>query len=204
MSVAFSVPPASHRIYVEVDDEHGRDFASIVDLPRGGNGSASVTVPGLAAGTYWLVTSASPRGAETLAAATIARPFRVGASKPLDPGVPPDAALAELAAPALTRTMVLDGLVGPRTRAAEARKRGIALALVSLFVATVLEMILVVRAGRRSQRSMLLVDEAAREAGVEQATSDATAWTGTIVVMALVTLLGFALVTGLLLLGEAR
>jgi hypothetical protein len=198
--VPLSVPPATHRIYVEVDDEHGRDFASIVELPRDGRGSTSVTIPGLAAGRYWLVTSASPRGAETLGGATVARPFHVGPIAPSDPGEPTAASLAELAAPALARTMVLDGLVGPRTRAAEARRKGIAVGLASLFVATVLEMILVIRAGRRSQQRMLLVDEAAREAGVEETRRDSTAWTGTIAVLALVTLLGFALVTGLLLL----
>ncbi len=113
-TVRFVVPPASRRLYVEVDDDVGRDFGAALDVTRTEHGGeASTDLPPLLPGLYWLVTSGSARGAEGMTGSTVARPFRVGPGM-AEVGEPPLASLARRSPPNVSRPMVLDGLAAPR------------------------------------------------------------------------------------------
>lgn len=149
---AATVRPA----YVEVDDDEGRAVATIVELaPEGGAASGTVTLPALSPGIKWLVASSEPRGAETLEAATRAIPILVPGSKlPANVPSPSDtcavgAYLAMHPAGSFRRWVALDGFVGRAATNAARRKRGQAIALLSLAAASLLELLLLLQAARR-------------------------------------------------------
>jgi hypothetical protein len=194
----FSVPEASKRLYVEVEDAHGRDFAAALDVTLG---AATAEIPRLLPGLYWLVTSSDPRGAELLTGSTVARPFRVGA--PSFSVLAELATLVELVPPKASRTLVLDGLRAPKERATRARRRGLAIALGALGIGGALELFLLARASARARRRMQELTDAAllAQGAVGEAMSYETAGTAAarLVIVGLLTLLGFALLAALLL-----
>jgi hypothetical protein len=178
--------------YVEVDDERGRVFATVLSLPKGGSFSgASFTLPPLLPGLYWLVTSGEPRGAESLAGAAVARPFTVSEGAPDPCALAPTVAVR--AGGGFRRWLAVEGVdVGPeRSR----RKLGLAIALGSLLVAAILEGLLLFQGARRARRTIAAAfadDEAAAERVAKRPVA------GSVAVGILVALLGFGLLAALL------
>ncbi len=194
----FVVPPASRRLYVTVDDDTGRDFGAALEVaPSNKGASASVTIPPLAPGVYWLVTSSDARPASASTGSTLPRPFRVGGPTS-DLRSPPIAALARLSSPDVSPTLVLDGLALPRARAELARRRGLHIALGSLAAATLLEVLLILRAARRTRGRIAAVSKAVREAGGDVFDTGSSSGAGVAILLA-VTLLGFAFLAALLM-----
>jgi hypothetical protein len=192
----FVVPPATRRLYVTVDDAEGRDFGVALDAR---DGVADTELPPLAPGLYWLLTSADPHGAETLTGSTVARPFRIGPAS--STATPELAALAERAPHATPEVIALDGLKNPRSTASKARKKGLAIALGAVAVATLLEILLVLRAASAARARMLALSEAALSAGApaqEEGTAIVAGRAMGVVALVLVALLGFALLAALL------
>jgi hypothetical protein len=189
------IPTVLPRIYVEIDDAVGRAFASWLPVERGQTAPHAVfNAPPLMPGTYWLVTSGDPRGAETLGGMAIARPFVV-ATPDDPPRAPLGPRLATLTPPRFSRFVALDGLPAKRSADGGRHRRGVSLAFGSLLVAAVLETLLVLRTVRRSRSELAAVAEVAGEpkARLEQRFSAASVLIGL-----LIALLGFALLACLL------
>jgi hypothetical protein len=189
------VPTVLPRLYAEVDDEAGRAFAAALDVERTATGAqALVRVRPLPAGSYWLVTSGDPRGAESLSGSAVARPFVVGASATAARGeLGPR--LSTLAPPHFARFIALDGLPGKRSADGGRRQRGLFLAFGSLAIAAALETLLILRGVERSRRELArvaaMLDE--DERAIERRFSAASVAIGL-----LLALLGFALLAALL------
>ena len=131
------------QIYAELDDEHGRLAAQILEAPRG-----AIDVPALSPGLYWLVTSSEARGAETLGGGALARPLLVddGARAACDVGATLAASSASTGFP---RTVVLDGFAGRKEQMRARHRLGTTIGLSALVVAAVLEGLLLLGAARR-------------------------------------------------------
>jgi len=173
--------PSERTAYVEVDDERGRAFAAVTTLRSSAAGAtASFDVASLSPGLAWVVTSSEPRGAETLGGATLARPFLV-APNPGD-ACAVGAYLALHPAGGFHRNVALDGFPGREEGNNARRKRGLGIALSSLAVASLLEVLLLVQASKGGQR------------GVARA-RDVT----NVIVIILLAVLGFGLLAALLL-----
>jgi hypothetical protein len=185
------VPTVVPLIYAEVDDEAGRAFAVSLPVERS---RVAVIVPPLGPGTYWLITSGDPRGAESLEGAALARPFLVADPSSIDrASLGPR--LASLSPPSFSRFVALDGLPGKRQADGSRHRRGLLIALGALGVAAVLEVSLILRAVARSKRLL------ARLSGVlddDSAPIERRFSAGSVVVGLLVALLGFALLATLL------
>jgi hypothetical protein len=129
-------------IYVELDDGHGRIRAEVLESPRG-----AFEIPPLAAGTYWLVTSSEPSGAEALAGGAGAVPFVV--EPPGRPSCDIGAALA-LATPAgFPRTIGLDGFAAQRGHARKRQRLGATIGVSALAIGAMLETLLLLRAAKQ-------------------------------------------------------
>jgi hypothetical protein len=195
--LALVVPPATRRLYVEVDDAWGCDFASAVDVPStSSSGSVGVTLPGLPAGAYWLVTSSDARGAEALTGSTLARPFEV-----TDDNAPSGRDVRRAAAP-FARFLALDGLVRPHARAAARRRRGVWIALGALLAAAGLEVLLLLRAAARARGRLARLSEATEDAGGDGPGLEPDA-AGGIAVLVLATVLGFVLIAALMMVRDS-
>jgi hypothetical protein len=196
--LALVVPPATRRLYVEVDDAWGCDFAAAVDASSAsGSGAVGVTLPALAAGDYWLVTSSDARGAEALTGSTVARPFVVAeggqgstAHDVHRPGAP------------FARFLALDGLVKPHARAAVRRRRGVWIVLGALALAAGLEVLLLLRAAARARGRLARLSAATEDAGGEGPGLEPDA-AGGIAVLVLATILGFVLIAALMMVRDS-
>jgi hypothetical protein len=186
---------ASPRMYVEVDDAAGRDFGGALDVEQTSRGGvARALLPALASGRYWLVTSVDPRGATTLSGGTLARPFLVG---DVASSVQRSPELAIQSPPPFTRFLAVDGMARHRGAGDARRRRGLVAALGSLAVAACLEILLVLRASHRAKRQLVALSEATEDAGGAAVKSDFGR--AGVMILVLVSLLGFALVAALLL-----
>jgi len=188
-------------VYAEVDDEQGRVFAAALPLaiePGDPVPRARFEVPPLARGLHWIVVSGEPRGAERLAGAAIARPFLVGDA----PGVRPDEAcsigpwLAKRPATGFPRWLALDGMATRGAKNRASHRLGMAIGLVALLAAAVLELLLLTAASREARAVMLLADLDAPEE--ERARVTAKPPGGSLAIALLVALLGFALLAALM------
>jgi hypothetical protein len=184
--LTFEVPPATRHLYVEVDDASGRDFGAAVDVTAS---HAEVTLPGLAPGPYWLVTSSDARGAEALTGTTLARPF--------DVGTPKTASVLRSAEP-FPRFLAIDGLVRPKALAATRRRRAVWVVLTALAGAAALEVLLLLRAAERARRKLLALSDAAADAGADGPGLEPRQ-AGSVAILILVTILGFALIAALMM-----
>jgi hypothetical protein len=199
--------------YVEIDDAHGRAWASSVALtgsdismPR-----ASIRAPRLASGLYWAVASSDPAGAAQLSPGTIVRPFFVAPSdesalvlgtdeqacaSPRDSREMPRvlaACLALAGATAVPRWTALNGFAAQHARDAQKRASGLAIALGAIAVAMLLETLLllhVAHAARMRLRAATLDEREAVDTRGERASKMGIAL--------LVALLGFALLAAFL------
>jgi hypothetical protein len=181
--------PSERTAYVEIDDDLGRAFGATATLRSSAAGAvAGFDAPPLGAGLAWIVTSSEPRGAETLGGATLARPFLVmGDGMP--PGAPNEndacavgAYLALHPAGGFHRWVALDGFPGREAGNIARRKRGLGIALSSLAVASMLEVLLLVQATRRGRAGVTDVRDVAN-----------------VVIVILLGVLGFGLLAALLL-----
>jgi hypothetical protein len=205
---AFDViaPTAREVAYVEVDDAEGRAVAAALALETqpGGLPHARFEVPPLAGGLHWLVTSGEPRGADSLRGAALARPFWVepGVGARAEPAPRGACALgAHLAthpAAAFHRWLALDGFKGREDANAKSHRIGLGLAMGSLVVAAVLELLLILSGTQRTrddlQRAARDLDD--RGAGASMTTRTST---GSIAIGVLIALLGFGLLASLLM-----
>jgi hypothetical protein len=207
------VPTVRTTAYVEVDDARGRAWAAVVPVrgPAGEMPRATILAPPLAPGLYWAVAAGDPAGASELGPGTIARPFFVAAdddaalamgtdpSTCAPPGDPRDAprvravCLALAAATPVPRWTALDGLVMQHARDAQKRAHGLTIGLAAIFVAVLLETVLLLRAAASSRARLRA---AAQEEGAPQAQLVGRA--GTVALALLVALLGFALLAAFL------
>jgi hypothetical protein len=204
------VPNLRKTVYLEIDDPHGRAWATTTsvapadrEMPR-----AEVRVPPLPPGLYWAVTSSDPSGAATLGPGTMARPFVVAEtdSTALTFGTEPDECappgdvreaprvlalcLALAGATPTPRWTALEGFTAQHARDADRRRKGLTVALGAIAVAVALELVLLVRAAHWARRR---IDEAGGEASHEHAAPP-----GALGVALLVALLGFALLAAFL------
>lgn len=189
--------------YAEVQDERGRVAAAALAV-KGAAGEiphAMFHVPPLAPGLHWLAVSGEPRGAETRAGAAMAWPFLVGQA----PGVSPTLAcsvgpyLLEHPAGAFPRWTALDGLPARHAKNRRRHAAGLAIALVSLLAAAVLEALLLTASAREAKAVMA---EAARvaedvEPGASVVLTSRTPG-GSLAVALLLAVLGFALLAALI------
>jgi hypothetical protein len=210
------VPTLRDTAYLEIDDAKGRAWAAAAPVkgPPGEMGRATVRAPKLAPGLYWAVEAGDPYGGSALGPGSIARPFFVAASDEaalafgLDrdacaPAPDPrdtrdtaralDVCLALAAATPVPRWTVLEGFTMQHARDAEKRSRGLAIALGGLFVAALLEVLLLLRASMAA-RARLHVAEA--ESGLRAPRFVSRTWT--VVLGLLVALLGFGLLAAFL------
>jgi hypothetical protein len=184
------VPTVVERIYAEVDDAAGRAFAVSLSVEHS---RVVVPVPSLPAGTYWFVTAADPRGAESLDGSAVARPFVVGEPSALErASLGPR--LAALAPPRFSRFVALNGLPGKRRADGARHRRGLVIALGALGLAAALESLLILRAVARSKRLLArLSDVLEEDVAIEPRFSAMSVLIGL-----LVALLGFAVLAALL------
>jgi hypothetical protein len=194
--------------YVEVDDAHGRAWATALDF-AGAPGEprhATLRPPKLAPGLYWAIASGASDGAAAWSAGTTMRPFFVAASDdaalamgshPIGCSARRDAreargalwpCLATASPRPMPRWMALDGAAAKRTTAAHARNRGLAIALAALFIASLLEATLLARVGRAARVAFAGADEPPPSG------SRMSSW----LVATCVALLGFALLAAFL------
>lgn len=195
IDVVLVAPNPRHVVYAEVDDTNGRAYAAALPValdPGDSIPRAKMTIPPLAKGLHWLVVSGEPRGAERLAGAAVARPFRVGA--------PQDACavgpwLAERPAEGFPRSPALDGMA---VRGIENRRRhrlGLVIGLVSLAAAAILDVLLIIAAAREARAVTLLAE---LEDEDQQKALTAKPPGGSIAIAILVAVMGFALLAVLL------
>jgi hypothetical protein len=193
--VVLVAPNPRKVVYAEVDDTNGRTYAAAATVgldPGDSIPRAKITIPPLAKGLHWLVVSGEPRGAEKLAGAAVAKPFKVGA--------PQDACvvgpwLAERPAEGFPRTLALDGMAVRGVTNAKRRRIGLLIGFVSLAAAAILDAILMIAMAREARAVTLLADLAE---GEEPKVLTAKPPGGSILVGVLVAILGFAFLAVLL------
>jgi hypothetical protein len=190
-----------HFVYAEVDDAKGRDFAAII-VPNdvGSERRATLVVPPLGPGDYWLVTAGDPRGAEQLTGAAVARPFvvaDVGATNAQGGACGLGPILARRAAPPFPRFVALDGVPGRHAQGGNNHLYGLVIAFGSLATAALLETLLVLRSASRARRELLRLSNALAEGG---ATPELASFGGpaSVVIGVLLAVLGFALIAAIL------
>jgi len=198
--------------YLEVDDAQGRAWATALALApaQGAMPSAVARVPGLPPGLYWAVASSDPAGAAALGAGTTVRPFFVAQSDEAALAFGPDATacapppgsrdvaravascLALAAATPVRRWAAIDGFAMQHAHDARRRARGLAVALGAIFVAVLLETVLLLRTAAAARAR---VAEDASVAG-GAAVGAGRGWS--VAVALLVALLGFGLLAAFL------
>lgn len=215
---AFELVGASEHIaYVEVQDAQGRAWADAVALVPDASGAprATLRMPPLREGLYWLVTSGTPSGAENISSSTLIDPFVVAASDDAALGfgafkevctrasdasdsarvVGPCVALSAAPGP-FARWVALEGFAAKHAHDAGRRQRGIALAAGAMLVAAVLEGLIIVTGVRDARRKLRASGESASD---EMKDSAPRVTALQLAIGLLVALLGFALVATLVL-----
>jgi hypothetical protein len=216
------VSPLSRAIaYVEVDDAHGRAWATTLDLAAAGNDPPGgvARVPRLAAGLYWAIASSDPAGAARLGPGTAVRPFFVAAGDDAalafgldretctaardvrEEGRALSSCLALAPASPVARSTALEGFSLLHARDAERRARGVRIGVAVIAIAVLLEAALLLRAAAASRAALSAVSIETEEPGVPSAVGTGLAlrargWS--VAVGLLVALLGFAFLAALL------
>jgi hypothetical protein len=183
-------------VYAEIDDEQGRLLGAALPVTRSAEQPtprATLAIPPLEPGLYWLVASGEPRGAETMGGATMARAFRVTENTG-EPACTLGPWLARHPAPGFPRVLAFDGV---ETRGASNRARhrlGLAIGLGSLFVAAVLEVLLLTAASREARELLARAEESDASERMTRRSPG-----GGLAIAVLVALLGFALLAALMI-----
>jgi len=204
-SVVLIAPNPREVVYAELDDTRGRVVAAALKVavePGDPTPRARFDLPPLAPGLHWLVVSGEPRGAERLAGAAVAKSIFVGAAVADDPSVDVQNTcsigpwLAQRPAPGFPRWVALDGLPG---RSAENRARhalGLAIGLISLLAAGILETLLLVAASREARIALQLAELDEDDPSATKVTARPPG--GGVVVAVLIAVMGLALLGVLL------
>jgi hypothetical protein len=219
------VPTVRTTVYLEVDDARGRAWAAVVPVTgaAGQMPRATVRVPPLAPGLYWVVEAGDPSGGSQLGPGSVAQPFFVAASDAAALAFGTDAAtcipppdprdttrvmstcLALAAATPVPRWLALDGFAPQHTRDAAKRARGLAIALGGIGVAVILEALLVLKAAlsarARLREAIATEDEPGQGGEKSQVTHGPRRWAApawTVGIALLVAMLGFALMAAFL------
>jgi len=161
-------PNAGDIIYAEIATDRGRRVATVAQTTPGEGLRASApsavwNMPVLAPGSYFLVLSNSPRGAETVEGSTVALPFVAHENGANVLRCEDGPANARRAAVRFPRALVAEGWTMRGEERSKRRARGLAIALVSLFAAAALEALLLVRANRRTNQGLAQIDRAIGE-----------------------------------------
>jgi hypothetical protein len=189
--------------YLEVDDARGRQFAAALEVrtePGDPTPRATLEIPPLPDGLYWLAVSGDTRGTDAMLGAAIAKPFVVGTPKGLTDasacGV--GAFLARNPGSRFLKWDALDGLPSRRAREHARRRVGLLIGVLSLLIAATIEAVLIGTGAREAREQV-----AAALAEADDATdADAdkrhqriarTGGAGNVVVGLLLALLGFGL-----------
>jgi hypothetical protein len=199
-------PSTRSAAYVEIDDAHGRAWATAIPLGASSGGAPGGVArgPKLAPGLYWAVAAGDAVGASELGAGTSTRPFFVADSdeqalrsgEDVEACAPPrdvresgralSTCLALAVARPVPRWPALDGFDAQRARSAERRARGLGIALGAIATAVLLEVALLLRAAAEAR--MQAIEGTLPTAGRR--------WT--LAVALLTALLGFALLAAFL------
>jgi hypothetical protein len=183
-------------VYVVVDDAEGRVYSDFqpIKVTQSGAQRATFHVPALPEGLYFMTASGDPKAIEALDSSAVAHPFVVRKEAP-DACALYDALLPQMAP--TKRTDVLDGLYVRRQGDRAKKRRGLFLALFSLAVAAVLEIVLLVSASRdaradlASQMKDVLDEEDAKAIDLDSQQKKAVP---RLLVAVLIALLGFTLI----------
>ncbi len=188
-------------VYAEVDDARGRAAASALEVKGAPDEAPSAVfeVPPLARGLHWLLVSGEPRGGETLGGAAMGWPFLVGERPDVDTKDPCSIGpwLLQHGATPLARWTALDGLPARHANNRKRHAAGLAIALVALATAVVLEVLLLTAAAREAREAMAAVTAASAEQTGEAMTKRSPG--GSLAVALLLVVLGFALLAVLVL-----
>lgn len=205
-AVTVRAPGERKVAYAEIDDDDGRVFATTLALtPEPSGPSAAFLAPPLPEGTYWIVTSGDPRGAEKLEGAAIARAINVRKESNIPRSCRERAALAMRPGFGFARQELLDGLPERRSDDTKRARLGLAIALIGLFAAAVIETTLALRVAREARETIESAvraldaegtDAAGEAAQVTQVTKRSSA--GSVIVGVALVVLGFALLAALL------
>jgi hypothetical protein len=190
-------------VYAELHDREGRVAAAALPVsvdPTDPVPRAHFRLPALASGIYWLIASGEPRGAETLGGATSSRTLLIGSQVPNEPTIDVQNActigpwLAQRSAVPRPRWIALDGFPAQNSANRFRYRLGLAIGLVALFAAAILEAFLLWQASRDVERSMqhALEGEDGKSSVTKQSAS------GSVIVTVLVAVLGLAFLAALL------
>ncbi len=197
-------PNPRNVVYAELQDRHGRVVAAALEptvekgdpTPR-----ARFALPPLGSGLYWIVASGEPRGGEQMAGAAIARAFVVGNGPPGEGLDTRDLCkvgpyLAKHPAAGVRRWIALDGLPARSSQNRFRHNLGMAIAMISLLAAAILETILLVAASREARITLQLAELEEEDRPAEAVTAKPPG--GNLAIALLVAILGFALLAALL------
>ena len=180
-------------VFVEINDERGRVFAGEFPFQdANGQRRASFDAPALRAGTYWLVTSGTPAGAEDATqTGSLSRPFRVHneAISSCELGK----SLASSQKSRFPRTLVKDSKTDRHARDRANKTVGLTIALTGLVIGALLETLLLLGAVRKTAMEL---GRAATEEGDAAALAGQASGTR-LVVGVLLSLLGFSLLAAI-------
>jgi hypothetical protein len=156
-----TAPGEAKRAYVEIADDRGRRFAKILDLAPDAvdqRPHATLDLPNVPAGFYWIVLSPDPGGAENLGSSTIARRVHIAPAKLAECDAAEKLAWTPRGFP---RWVALDGLTGRRGILGQRRARGRMIALSGIASGSLLELLLIFRASRDAKRGLDTLERAA-------------------------------------------
>jgi len=177
--------------YVEIDDDTGREAATVLAL-RGEPPRADATLDVRSPGKHFVVVSGEPTGAESMSGATRAFPIWIG------PNAPCEMSLAKTAAYAFPRFVALDGFVDKHQALARRRKKGRLIAFIGLALGSLLETLLLLRAARDGKRELEHVQNAIiAEGEVARVVPSRQRSLLDVLVVLVLSLLGFALLFAL-------
>ena len=203
-SAVLVAPNPRNVAYAEIQDRRGRIVAAALEPkvePGDPTPRARFEIPPLAAGLYWIVASGEPRGGEHLQGAAIARAFLVGRGPP---GAYVNASdlcsagpyLAQQSAPTDKRWTALDGLPARSAKNRFRHNLGMAIAMISLLAAAILETLLLVAASREARITLQLAELEEEDKPTEAVTAKPPG--GGLAIALLIAILGFALLAALL------
>lgn len=190
--------------YAEIQDRRGRIVAAALEPkvePGDPTPRARFEIPPLTAGLYWIVASGEPRGGEHMQGAATARAFLVGKGPP---GAVVNARdlcsagpyLAHQTAPGAKRWIAIDGLPARSSANRFRHNLGMAIAMISLLAAALLETLLLVAASREARITLQLAELEEEDKPTEAVTAKPPG--GSLAIALLIAILGFALLAALL------
>jgi hypothetical protein len=190
-------------VYAELDDTLGRVAAAALPVAAEKGDPTPRTrfdVPPLAPGLYWLVVSGEPRGAEHMAGAAVSKAFVVGdhAGPGVDVHDPCSLGpwLAQRPATGFPRWVALDGLPARSASNLFRHRLGLAIGLLALLAAGILETLLLVAASREARIALQLAELDEDDPSARKITAATPG--GGVVVAILIVILGLALLAVLL------